>query len=212
LQLQIQAHTFRLSELVGNHVVLDLVNTVNARDAEPIDWLDGYQRVLEWAALTGHFDQAVLAELGRMSTVEPDAGACALGRLRELRETFHDVLSASIRREAPPANTLARLEGLLKEAVGVACITVSGRAMRLELDVESSRLEYIRHELALRALELLQTFPPERTRICAGTKCGWLFIDQSKAGRRRWCDMATCGNAAKSRRHYRRTRGAKEGR
>jgi predicted RNA-binding Zn ribbon-like protein len=100
----------------------------------------------------------------------------------------------------------------LKEAVGVACITVSGRAMRLELDVESSRLEYIRHELALRALELLQTFPPERTRICAGTKCGWLFIDRSKAGRRRWCDMATCGNAAKSRRHYRRTRGAKEGR
>ena len=34
----------------------------------------------------------------------------------------------------------------------------------------------------------------------------WLFLDTSKAGRRRWCDMADCGNAAKSRRHYARGR------
>ena len=74
--------------------------------------------------------------------------------------------------------------------------------------MESTRLDYIEHELALRAFELLQTFPVARTRICAGPKCGWLFIDRSKGGRRRWCDMATCGNAEKSRRHYERRRSA----
>jgi predicted RNA-binding Zn ribbon-like protein len=39
-------------------------------------------------------------------------------------------------------------------------------------------------------------------RRCASDACLWLFIDESKAGTRRWCDMSSCGNRAKSRRHY----------
>ena len=35
--------------------------------------------------------------------------------------------------------------------------------------------------------------------------CGWLFLDTSRAGNRRWCDMRTCGNRAKVRAHYSRT-------
>jgi Conserved protein containing a Zn-ribbon-like motif, possibly RNA-binding len=48
--------------------------------------------------------------------------------------------------------------------------------------------------------------PMDRLRICQGPNCSWLFIDRSKAGRRRWCDMAVCGNTAKSRRFYARSR------
>ena len=31
--------------------------------------------------------------------------------------------------------------------------------------------------------------------------CRWIFYDTSRTGRRRWCDMATCGNRAKQARH-----------
>jgi hypothetical protein len=41
-----------------------------------------------------------------------------------------------------------------------------------------------------------------RIRQCANDKCLWLFVDESKSGTRRWCDMASCGNRAKARRHY----------
>ncbi|MDP9220673.1 MAG: CGNR zinc finger domain-containing protein, partial [Actinomycetota bacterium] len=34
---------------------------------------------------------------------------------------------------------------------------------------------------------------------CPGRGCGWLFADPRR--RRRWCDMAVCGNRAKARRH-----------
>jgi predicted RNA-binding Zn ribbon-like protein len=34
----------------------------------------------------------------------------------------------------------------------------------------------------------------------------WLFVDESKNGTRRWCDMTACGNRAKARRHYLRSR------
>ena len=42
---------------------------------------------------------------------------------------------------------------------------------------------------------------PERIRICASDTCQWVFYDTSRTGRRRWCDMATCGNRAKAARH-----------
>jgi len=205
-----QSHTFRAGDLVGGHVVLDLVNTVTARDGDPIDWFDSYERVLEWAVLTAHFDGSLLAHLARLDEAEPGVGTLALRRLRDLRETIHDVLAATIRDGTAPEKRLRGLEAHWKEAVAVARLTISDHHTRLELSVESSRLDYLRHELALRALDLLRTLPQTRTRICAATNCGWLFIDRSKAGRRRWCDMATCGNAAKSKRHYERKRAGME--
>ena len=42
---------------------------------------------------------------------------------------------------------------------------------------------------------------PERIRICDNHTCRWVFYDTSRTGRRRWCDMATCGNRAKAARH-----------
>jgi len=42
--------------------------------------------------------------------------------------------------------------------------------------------------------------------VCPGEGCGWLFFDTSKNRSRRWCAMEDCGNRAKARRHYRRSR------
>ncbi len=39
-----------------------------------------------------------------------------------------------------------------------------------------------------------------RFRICANDGCRWVFEDTSRGGRRRWCDMTSCGNRAKVRR------------
>lgn len=43
--------------------------------------------------------------------------------------------------------------------------------------------------------DLLTHGDPARVRACPGLDCGWLFLDTS--GRRRWCQMAVCGNRAK---------------
>jgi predicted RNA-binding Zn ribbon-like protein len=42
---------------------------------------------------------------------------------------------------------------------------------------------------------------PERIKTCASDTCDWIFYDASRTSRRRWCDMATCGNRAKAARH-----------
>ncbi|MEU9795161.1 CGNR zinc finger domain-containing protein [Streptomyces sparsogenes] len=203
----IQAHTFTPRDLVGGHIVIDLVNTVTARDAEPVDWLDGYPRLLEWAALTGHFTPAALADVRRLAETEPGRAAAALEHIRGLREALYDLITALLGQDAAAAEgAVGRVEGHWKQAVASACLAVRGTAPQPQVGVGTSELEYLRHELALQAFDLLRSLPLDRTRVCPGLRCGWVFIDSSRGGRRRWCDMATCGNSAKGRTHYRRKR------
>lgn len=41
-----------------------------------------------------------------------------------------------------------------------------------------------------------------RLKMCPGHNCGWLFIDETKNARRKWCIMEVCGNRAKAARNY----------
>ena len=42
-----------------------------------------------------------------------------------------------------------------------------------------------------------------RVRRCAAAGCNRVFFDATRNGRRRWCDMKSCGNRAKAARHRR---------
>jgi predicted RNA-binding Zn ribbon-like protein len=201
-----EQYSFRRSDLVGGHVVLDFVNTVTGRDSLPTDWLGTYERTLEWAALTDAFDARSLNTLASLHTADRRVAARALTRLRDLREAVYRVVVAAIRDEPAPEQALSRLEEHWRNAVASAHLTLSEGCAELQLGIVSSGLEYPRHLLALSSFDLLRTLPLKRTRECASPRCTWIFIDRSRGGQRRWCDMATCGNQAKSRRHYERTR------
>ncbi|MEV4087683.1 CGNR zinc finger domain-containing protein [Nonomuraea fuscirosea] len=62
------------------------------------------------------------------------------------------------------------------------------------------------------ALDVLRTADLTRVRRCPTHEggCGWLFLDQSRNGSRRWCRMADCGNTAKARRLTERRRAARD--
>jgi predicted RNA-binding Zn ribbon-like protein len=74
---------------------------------------------------------------------------------------------------------------------------------RAEADTPKSALGLV----ALDAARMLGSAEERaRIRICAAPDCSARFYDRSPAGRRRWCSMRTCGNAAKARRHRARLR------
>jgi predicted RNA-binding Zn ribbon-like protein len=78
----------------------------------------------------------------------------------------------------------------------------SGPARVLEVDDERWRVPWL---AAQNLLELLREHP-DRIRRCANDQCVLHFYDASRGGKRQWCSMAACGNRAKARRHYERTR------
>ncbi|HUY50993.1 MAG TPA: ABATE domain-containing protein [Streptosporangiaceae bacterium] len=51
------------------------------------------------------------------------------------------------------------------------------------------------------AVDLLSGPWLDRVRECARADCSLLFADLSRPGQRRWCDMKSCGNRMKVRRH-----------
>ena len=65
------------------------------------------------------------------------------------------------------------------------------------------RRQSLRDLVVVSALSIL-TDPREldRVKLCPGHDCGWLFLDETKNARRKWCLMEVCGNRAKSTRHY----------
>lgn len=65
------------------------------------------------------------------------------------------------------------------------------------------RRQPLRDLIAASALSILVD-PRElgRVKLCPGHDCGWLFLDETRNARRKWCLMEVCGNRAKSSRHY----------
>ena len=59
--------------------------------------------------------------------------------------------------------------------------------------------------IARDAIDLVSGELRSRIRACANPKCGLIFVDASRPGKRRWCLMKRCGNMAKTS-QYRKSR------
>lgn len=199
--MSIVARRFSARDLVAGHPTLDFVNTVTARNApDPVDWLDGYPRLIEWAQLSGIAAEIKLSRLRSEAKRSPAAAAAALHRAKEFREAFHSVCGSLFRCRAPSPDHLHELERMWRRTLARVSIAAIDGRLKAVLDPSRSGLDQVLDHLVLEGVELLRDLPLERARICEGERCGWLFIDSSKGNQRVWCDMATCGNAAKSRR------------
>jgi predicted RNA-binding Zn ribbon-like protein len=190
-------HRFEPHDLVAGHPVLDLINTVTARDTAPRDWLHDPGSLLRWAALCGAFDAGEIAALRHLAAQSPRKASASLTRLKVLREALHRVFVASTKGVRAEAHDLAVVDRARVLATRRARLVARGSSYRVHVTVESSGLDTIADRLVMQATELLSTLPSPRLRVCEGRHCGWLFADSSRAGRRRWCDMATCGTAQK---------------
>jgi predicted RNA-binding Zn ribbon-like protein len=201
--MQTVAHEFHPDDLVSGNAALDFVNTVTARDTAPLDWLDGYARFIEWDELAGLLDSSAAAFMRTLSERAPREAVSALTRARKIREAIHDTCVALLEGQSAPAPALEEIETAWKRATARGGLASADRRLHFESDPEQSGLELPLDLIVLGAVDLLGELDMERTRVCRGHDCGWLFIDSSKSGRRVWCDMATCGNTAKSRRFAR---------
>lgn len=136
--------------------------------------------------------------------VHPDAGIRIgedeLARIRRVRSALREVVDSVVQGRMPEPDAVHLVNATLE----------ARRPTRLELDGTALRIGH-RHAdtpvddaLALIAeaiIEELATGRPERLRVCANDRCRWAFFDSSPTGRRRWCDMRSCGNQAKAARY-----------
>jgi predicted RNA-binding Zn ribbon-like protein len=204
--MRIEFHAFKPADLVGGDPALNLVNTVTARDTQPRDWLDDYPGLLRWARQSESFARGDLNALDALAAESPARAAAALARCKTLREALCDALYALARGRQPDDAALDSLDQARLAASRAARLIARDSRLQTQWSVERSGLDLIAHVITAYAIELLKDARLDRLRVCDGHDCGWVFIDTSKNGRRRWCDMATCGNLAKARRFQQRQR------
>jgi predicted RNA-binding Zn ribbon-like protein len=211
LQVTIESHQFRNRDVIGGDAALDFVNTVTGRDQRPRDWLDSYARLLEWSAFVHLLPKRVLRALARDAQKKPAAAAIALARAKALREALFGLLTAIVSKRAPPKRALALLYKHWVAGINAHELCFSDGRVIAQLRNDAVDFDLIASMVAYGMMQRVLPLPPDRLRICQGPNCSWLFIDSSKAGRRRWCDMAVCGNAAKTRRFRARPRKRRSG-
>jgi predicted RNA-binding Zn ribbon-like protein len=181
-------------QFVGGRLALDFVNTVGNRlnPEERRDYFERPEAVGEWMTLAG------LERPGAVS-------ARGARRLIALRELLYRVFAPLARHEAPARGDVAALARLAGRARSKQRLTAAGGGFAWSWGA-TPPMDRAVYTLALDATGLLLSDDCRRIRQCEDELCGWLFLDRSRGGRRRWCSMADCGNRAKARRHYSRQR------
>jgi predicted RNA-binding Zn ribbon-like protein len=131
----------------------------------------------------------------------------ALERVHRVRAAMREIAeSAADARPADPAalaevNRALRARSTVELIPAADGISVGHRHVGDPLDdALATLIEPLAREIA--------SGRRDRLRVCANDACRWVFFDESRTGRRRWCDMSTCGNRAKAARHRARRQSA----
>ena len=189
-------------KLHAGHPALELVNSLDMRfSPQTIELLPNYAELLRFCTQLQLLPAEQARKLARTTT---DVQARrVLTSTRELRETLAAVLYAWSDGGKP---TAAQLE-VLERHFHTAALQRNLRGVGTHLDwTWKERGTTLAPELPLwklaqAAADLLVSSDTEHIKDCGDPTCRWLFLDLSKNHTRRWCDMKTCGNRMKARRH-----------
>jgi predicted RNA-binding Zn ribbon-like protein len=175
----------------GNHPALDFVNSIDPRyGGERVEYLPDYAGLVEWAAWAGVLD----ARDDLLAAAGSPAAAAVHRRALRLRDDIYALLRPAREGEVPP--------GVIRELRRAAAhLTLRPDGEGYREAFEGDALDRMLWPIVRSAAALASSPRIERVHECEGRDCGWLFLDTSKAGRRRWCSMEICGNRAKVRRY-----------
>jgi predicted RNA-binding Zn ribbon-like protein len=132
-----------------------------------------------------------------------------LARLRAIRAAAREVWDAIVERRDADAAAIDRLNEALRHRPVIELTPGRGGCGVGHRHVGDPWDEALARTLEP-FVEAVAEGEVERFRICANDGCRWVFHDESRAGRRRWCDMSSCGNRAKAARHRARKKAAGE--
>ena len=172
---------------VGDHIALDLLNTVLRVKGQLVDTLQTDESVLDWLRGAG---QGVPSRERR--AFPPGALVSAARKLREVvRDAIHK------RKSGKPVNVRA-LNGFLADGLShLSLVSQKDGSIRLERQWKTNSAELLLAPLAEAAADLLANGDFDLIRKCSSDDCVLWFYDRTKSHHRKWCSVSACGNRSK---------------
>ena len=193
-------------DLVGGRLCLDFCNTSRDRAGSPEDRLSAYAEVVGWAWRAGVLNAEEAERLTRLGTRNPTQALLVHERALRLRQSLRAIFNTLAGARRIRSSMLEVLNEELAGAMARSQVVPTDDGFTWIWAQGGKALDSVLWPIARSAADLLTDGPLASIRVCEGRGCGWIFLDTSRNRTRRWCDMRTCGNRAKARRHHERVR------
>lgn len=182
---------------VDLEATFEFLNTADTENGFPVEKLPRLEDALDWFVQQGVIHREGADRICAKIETQPEGAAKQLDHVHEVRDALREVAEAITQKRAPRASALNTVNRALHARQVIELVpapdgvSVDHRHVGDPIDDALSRL-------ADPLVTELTAGHPERIRVCASDTCQWIFYDASRTGRRRWCDMTTCGNRAKA--------------
>lgn len=163
------------------------------------DELDRYDGLVAWCERHGLLSGGQAREYRHQASERPDPARAVLEDARSLRSLAYDVLRAVGHGRAPSGEELHRVTDWVQRFASARRLARGAAGIRWRWTLDRYRLDHPLAPIAWSLSELLTSPELGRVRVCDADECGWLFVDASRSGSRRWCDAAGCGNLVRVR-------------
>jgi predicted RNA-binding Zn ribbon-like protein len=185
----------------SDELFVDFANTLSHTRGEPHDDVPDGDALLAWLR-----DHGLVSARGRATEAarmhrDPEEEERRMERFRRLRSVLHEVAGELGRDGEPSSESITQLNHILRHGLHYHQLRRGEGGAQYEVSQVGDRLDQARAAIAGSFAHFLADDAPDRLRVCANDGCRWIFVDRSPTGRRRWCDMRTCGNQAKVARH-----------
>ena len=178
---------------------LDFVNTLAYNKGEAHERLPDAPTAVTWlqrhALLHQEMVDAILAE-----AKDAEAEERLLSRVRRVRDALRELLDAAVEQRPPQSAALKEVNRALRAPYVIELVPAAD-GVSLDHRHDGDPISGAMARLSEAVTRELTGLNVRRLRVCANDECRWVFNDHSPAGRRKWCDMSSCGNRAKAARH-----------
>lgn len=200
---------------IGERLWLDFVNIGAAtggrpatRATKPHDALDAFDGFIGWLVAARVLDHERADALLKRALQQPTGASAALHESRRVRTVLRALAEkAGATAERATQVAISEINRILGRSAGSRRVEprAGGGFVRNFVtvgDVFAGLLIPVIESAA----DSLVAGDLQRVRGCADPHCTRVFYDGSRNRKRRWCEMATCGNRAKAIRHRRKVR------
>ena len=192
--------------LNGGILCLDFVNTIHDRINEPErDYWVTHVHLLQWALKAGIIRpgnyEALLKHFESSSVLGPKL----LKETIKVRELLYRIFHPLSSGKKIAKKDLKAFNAILSKCLSHLRLKAHDKGFSQSWQLIPGESMIVIAPVIYSAYELLLSDRLNKIKECSN--CGWLFLDTTKNGIRRWCSMSTCGSIVKAKEWYHRNKG-----
>lgn len=163
--------------------------------------------MLTWLSSRGAIDEERAGGIARRATLQPAAAAASLVDARRVRAALRALAERGATSNRIQDDAVVEINRVLGRSAGTRRIDRHSDGSLVRTFVPTGdAFAGLMIPIVESAADSLVAEELSRIRRCADPNCQRVFLDSTRNGLRRWCDMGTCGNRAKAARHRAKSR------